>query len=182
MQPNRTVTVNTAQRLAVSVLIIECENLTASGTIDVEREIALRKSVACVVAAFKIEPKHKRASELPDEFPDDHFKKLAPDRTTLRIVGRLLDSKSSSTRSPPAIRDRRPKRQRGVNVMRRNEIVQPTCLCMKTIHKFKPEHRGIALSNPDQYGVVDVQWQHMKKHTLMAGRYIEPVKSWASPP
>lgn len=57
--------------------------------------------------------------------------------------------------------------------MKPNEIVQPTVLCMNIIHRFKPHHRGITLSYPDQYDAVDVQWNHIKKHVLMAGRYIE---------
>lgn len=58
-----------------------------------------------------------------------------------------------------------------------NDTVRPTKLCIEIIRQFEPWHRGTALTHPDRFKCVKVQWHHKNKPVVMAGRYIEVVKA-----
>lgn len=61
-------------------------------------------------------------------------------------------------------------------MLRPDDIVQPTELCLTIIKQFQPYHRGVVQSRTDRYKCVNVKWGHCKKITLMARRYVEKVK------
>lgn len=66
-------------------------------------------------------------------------------------------------------------------MLRPNDIVRPSALCLATIRRFRSEHRGVVMAYPDRYRTVLIKWNHKPKVTLMARRYIDEVRHADNP-